>query len=57
MKTRKIQTVKKKRQRKYAKRISLYPLKPEEALSAFMKVNPEKIMGAEHKTKKKRLKD
>ena len=43
MKIRKIQTAEKKRQRKYAKRISLYPLKPEEALSAFMKVSPQKI--------------
>jgi hypothetical protein len=25
------------------KRLSLYPLKPEEALEAFMKVNPERV--------------
>jgi len=30
--------------RKYDKPISLYPLKPEEALSAFMRVDPEKIL-------------
>ena len=27
----------------YDKPVSLYPLKPEEALSAFMKVDPKKI--------------
>jgi len=43
MKIRKIQTAEKKQQRKYAKRISLYPLKPEEAISALMKVDPKKV--------------
>jgi hypothetical protein len=28
---------------KYAKPVSLYPLKPEDALAAFMKVNPKNI--------------
>jgi hypothetical protein len=37
--------------RKYAKPISLYPLKPEEALWAFMNVDPKKI-----KIKKRRSK-
>ena len=31
------------KKRKYAKRFTLYPLKPEEALAAFMKVDPKKI--------------
>jgi hypothetical protein len=39
---------KEKTKEQYDKPVSLYPLKPEEALAAFMKVNPEKIM-----TKKK----
>jgi hypothetical protein len=51
MKTRKTKTVKKEWQRKYAKPVSLYPLKPEDAISAFMKVNPKKIM-AKKKVKK-----
>lgn len=34
---------KKKDERKYEKPVSLYPLKPEEALGAFMKVDPKKI--------------
>jgi hypothetical protein len=38
--------------RKYAKPISLYPLKPEEALWAFMNVDPKKIKARERKTKK-----
>jgi hypothetical protein len=29
--------------RKYDKPVSLYPLTPEEALAAFMKVDPKKI--------------
>lgn len=29
--------------KKYNKLVSLYPLKPEEALAAFIKVNPKKI--------------
>jgi len=52
MKTRKIQTAKKKRQRKYAKPVSLYPLKPEDALSAFMKIDPKKIIAKIRKSKK-----
>lgn len=38
-------------ERKYAKPISFYPLKPEEVLSAFMKVDPKKIMVREKKAK------
>lgn len=29
--------------KKYSKRISLYPLKPEKALELFMKVDPKRI--------------
>jgi hypothetical protein len=39
-------TLKKKNEnpkKKYAKRFSFYPLKPEEVLAAFMKVDPKKI--------------
>ena len=36
-------TKKKKGERKYKKPVSLYPLKPDEALDAFMKVDPKKI--------------
>lgn len=42
----------KKPKRKYAKRISLYPLEPEEALAAFMKVNPKKIRMKRRKSSK-----
>jgi len=35
--------MKKKKKKTYDKSVSLYPLKPEEALAAFMKVKPEKI--------------
>jgi hypothetical protein len=41
----------KKPKRKYAKPISLYPLKPEDALSAFMKVNPKKVIAREKRAK------
>jgi hypothetical protein len=45
MRPRKVLLVEKKPKRKYAERgISFYPLKPEKVLSAFMKVNPEKIV-------------
>jgi hypothetical protein len=41
--------------RKYAERgVSFYPLKPEEVLSAFMKVNPEKIVETERRVKAKK---
>lgn len=43
--------MKKRLKRKYAKPISLYPLKPEEALSAFLKVDPKKIMLKERKAR------
>jgi hypothetical protein len=32
-----------KKHRKYQKPVSLYPLKPEEALAIFMKIDPKKI--------------
>ena len=32
------------KERKYEKGISLYPLKPEDVLSAFMRVNLKKIL-------------
>lgn len=41
-------------ERKYAKPISLYPLKPEEALSAFMKIDPKKILARERRAKTKK---
>ncbi len=41
--TKKIKKEKSKIKKTYDKPISLYPLKPEEALAAFMKVKPEKI--------------
>jgi hypothetical protein len=43
MNPKKVKLVKKKPVRRYARRVSLYPLKPEEALSAFMRVDPKKI--------------
>ena len=52
MKSKKIESKEKKEERKYAKPISLYPLKPEDALAAFMKVDPKKIMKKEQKAKK-----
>lgn len=51
MKPEKVDSVEKKSKRKYAKPVSLYPLKPEEALSAFMKVNPKKVIAREQKSK------
>jgi hypothetical protein len=33
----------------YDKPISFYPLKPEEALAAFVKVKPKKVVGREKK--------
>lgn len=36
---------KKSKKKKYAERISLLPLKPEDALKAFMQVDPKKIKG------------
>ena len=32
-----------KRKKKYAKPLSLWPLKPEDALKAFMQVDPKKV--------------
>ena len=39
--------MKKKTRGKYDKPISLYPLKPEEALATFMQINPKKIIKKE----------
>lgn len=45
------------KQKKYNKKsLSLYPLKPEEALAAFMKVDPENVKKKEQKLQKKRQK-
>lgn len=35
------------------KPLSLYPLTPEEALSAFMRTDPKKVKAAERKAQKK----
>ena len=35
-------------------RISLYPLTPEEAISAILKVNPKKVRRAEKRANKKK---
>jgi len=37
---------KKKPKKKYAKPLSLYPLKPEKALAIFMKINPKSLLKA-----------
>jgi hypothetical protein len=37
--------LKKKKKKKYAKPLSLLPLKPEDALNVFMQVDPEKDDG------------
>jgi hypothetical protein len=53
MKPRKAVPVETQPKRKYAERgVSFYPLKPEEVLSAFMKVDPAKLVKAEDKAKK-----
>jgi hypothetical protein len=39
-------------ERKYAKPVSLYPLKPEEAISAIMKINPKKILKKKQKVQR-----
>jgi len=46
----------KKRSPKILRPISLYPLNTEQALSAFMKIDPEKIKVTERRVKKKRTK-
>jgi hypothetical protein len=46
--------MKKERKRKYDKPVSLFPLKPEDALAAFMKIDPKKIKRRERKEGKKR---
>lgn len=43
-----------KRKSERLKPISLYPLTPEQALSAFMKVDPKKVKAAEAKKMGKR---
>jgi hypothetical protein len=40
-----------KSKRKYAKPVSLYPLKPGEALAAFMQIKPERAKRIRKKTK------
>ena len=40
-----------KKKKTYDKSVSLYPLKPEDALAAFMKVKPEKIDKKKKKSK------
>jgi hypothetical protein len=45
---------KEKTKEQYDKPVSLYPLKPEEALAAFMKVKPGKVMEKTQKKKGKR---
>ena len=40
-----------KKQRKRSNPISLYPLKPEEALAAFMKIDKKKLLKAEKEEK------
>ena len=42
------------RPRRYAKPLSLYPLKPEEALRAFMQVNPARVEAGMQAMKKRR---
>ena len=44
----------KKQKNQYDKPVSLYPLKPEEALAAFMKVKPEKVTEKIQKKKGKK---
>jgi len=44
--------VNKKSKQKYAKPVSLHPLKPEEAISAFMQVKPKEGNKAKGKSKK-----
>ena len=41
-----------KTKRKYDKPISFYPLKPEKVISAFMKIDPQKVLMEEKKVKK-----
>lgn len=48
--------IKKKKKSKLLKPISLWPLKPEDALKAFMNINPEKVLMAERKMQLKKIK-
>ncbi len=41
-------------QRERLKPLSLYPLTPEQALSAFMRVNPKRVQAAERKAQKRK---
>ena len=52
MKRKKIESGEEQPKIKYAKPISLYPLKPEDVLSALMKVDPKKIIKKEKQVKK-----
>ena len=45
-------TKKEKTKKQYDKPVSLYPLKPDEALAAFMKVKPEIIIQKKRNRKK-----
>jgi len=51
MKQEKTQLPGKQSKASYAKALSFYPLKAEEVLSAFMKVNPKKVRTRERKTR------
>jgi len=42
---------KKKQPKKRARPLSLYPLKPEEALAAFMQIDKKKLLEVEKETK------
>lgn len=53
IKSKKTRSRSKKAQRKYAQCLSLYPVNPEDALSAFMKVNPKKVMAAKARAKRR----
>jgi len=46
--------MKKQPKRKYDKPVSLHPLKPEQALSAFMKIDPKKFQKKLESEKKAR---
>jgi hypothetical protein len=48
--------MKKQPKKKYDKPVSLYPLKPEDALAAFMKIDPKKVERRNQKEEKKKQK-
>jgi hypothetical protein len=49
--------VEKRKPAKVAERLSLYPLSPEEAMSAFLEVDPEKVKAKEKESKKAKKAD